>query len=167
MSGALRISAAFTGPSGSGKTTLILKVIALIKERGQRPVIVKTNRKDKASFDMEGKDSHTYFTAGADVIVPSPSKTVTIFHSSGIDLDSITAAAGDFDYLLIEGMRDIPLPKIALFRGSVDPEYIQYADAAAVDADVDRSALPRELTVLDINSPSDIFEWINRFGKRN
>jgi molybdopterin-guanine dinucleotide biosynthesis protein B len=51
-----RVAVAFTGPSGSGKTTLVEKVAKVLIE-DQKVAIIKNDPKDKAVFDVEGKDS--------------------------------------------------------------------------------------------------------------
>ncbi|MCH9740079.1 MAG: molybdopterin-guanine dinucleotide biosynthesis protein MobB, partial [Epsilonproteobacteria bacterium] len=63
-----RFAVAFTGPSGSGKTTLVEKVAQeLIKTR--EVAIIKNDPKDKAIFDIEGKDSYKFSQTGAEVVV--------------------------------------------------------------------------------------------------
>lgn len=71
-----RLAVAFTGPSNSGKTTLILKVARkLIHEHHKEVAIIKHDPKDKARFDVEGKDSYKFSSTGAEVIVTSPNRT--------------------------------------------------------------------------------------------
>ena len=56
-----RLAVAFTGPSNSGKTTIILKVARkLIHEHAKDVAIIKHDPKDKARFDVEGKDSYKF-----------------------------------------------------------------------------------------------------------
>jgi len=56
-----RVAVAFTGPSNSGKTTLIEKVAKeLIKN--YQVAIIKNDPKDKAQFDIKGKDSYIFYT---------------------------------------------------------------------------------------------------------
>ncbi|MBD3793862.1 MAG: molybdopterin-guanine dinucleotide biosynthesis protein MobB, partial [Campylobacterales bacterium] len=69
-----RRAVAFTGPSNSGKTTLIEKVArSLIAD--YEVAIIKNDPKDKAIFDIEGKDSYKFSQTGAEVIVTSPTRT--------------------------------------------------------------------------------------------
>ena len=71
-----RLAVAFTGPSNSGKTTLILKIARkLIHEYSKEVAIIKHDPKDKARFDVEGKDSYKFSDTGAEVIVTSPTRT--------------------------------------------------------------------------------------------
>jgi len=152
------LAVAFTGPSNSGKTTLIEKVAQRLQPH-HRVVVIKHDPKDKASFDKEGKDSWRFFQTGADVVVASPTRT-TYFSHRPKDLEQIIKMVGDFDYLLVEGLKSWPLPRIAIFRGSIDPDYLGVSDAVAIDHTVDRETLPQDLEILDLNDPDQILAWI-------
>jgi molybdopterin-guanine dinucleotide biosynthesis protein B len=156
---------AFTGPSGSGKTTLIEK-IAQILAPNHRVSIVKNDPGDKAQFDVAGKDSHRFFSTGAEVAVISPTRT-TLFSHRTRSVDEVIELFGDFDYLLVEGLKNLPLPRIAIFRGQVQPDYFPFSQAIAIDGSVDLAvaAIPRTLDQLDLNNPEAIIDWIDRYAK--
>jgi molybdopterin-guanine dinucleotide biosynthesis protein B len=156
-----RVAVAFTGPSGSGKTTLIEKVSKeLIKT--QKVAIVKNDPKSKAIFDVEGKDSYKFYQTGAEVVVTSPTRT-TYFSQREKTLDEIVAMINDFDILLVEGLKTLPLPRIAIFRTQLDESYFDCSEAIAIDDSVDLSAytLPTHIDILDLNNLEQIIEWIN------
>ena len=162
-----RLAVAFTGPSNSGKTTLILKVARkLIHERGLEVAIVKNDPKDKAQFDVPGKDSYKFSDTGAEVIVTSPTRT-TYFSKRHKELDEIIGLFGEFDVLLVEGLKNLPLPRISIFRGSIDEAYFPYMNALAVDDTVDMSRydLPQGVDLLDLNDPEQVIEWILNHAK--
>jgi molybdopterin-guanine dinucleotide biosynthesis protein B len=151
------IVVAFSGPSNSGKTTLIVKISNILQDRGYKVAIIKHDPKDKASFDKEGKDSYKFSQTGANVAVISPSRT-TIFKQESSSFEDATKALGEFDYLLVEGLKTLELPRITIFRDRVDPEYFEYSDAFAVDNTITQS-LPK--TTLNLNDPEQIIQWIN------
>ena len=160
-----RVAIAFTGPSGSGKTTLVEKVAkALIQTR--KVAIIKNDPKDKAHFDVAGKDSYRFFQTGAEVVVTSPTRT-TYFSHREKRLDEIVAMVNDFDILLVEGLKTLPLPRIAIFRGSIDESYFSCSEAIAVDETVDLSAytIPDNIDILDLNDLDAILEWIDTNAK--
>jgi molybdopterin-guanine dinucleotide biosynthesis protein B len=160
-----RIAVAFTGPSNSGKTTLIEKIAKeLIGER--KVAIIKHDPKNKAVFDTAGKDSHTFFQTGAEVVVTSPTRT-TYFSHRQKTLDEIVRMIDDFDILLVEGLKTLPLPRIAIFRGAIDESYLDCSEAIAVDDTVDlsRYSLPETITTLDLNDKKAIIEWIDTHAK--
>ncbi len=159
----MRKAVAFTGPSNSGKTTIITKIASLLVPR-YKVAIIKNDPKDKAKFDIEGKDSYKFFQTGAEVVVTSPTRT-TYFSHRHKDLDAIIKMIEDFDYLLVEGLKTLPLPRIGVFRGRVDESYFAYVDAVAIDESVDKSSIPHNITILDLNNPEMILEWIEQNAK--
>jgi molybdopterin-guanine dinucleotide biosynthesis protein B len=157
-----RLAVAFTGPSNSGKTTLILKVARkLIHENNLQVAIVKNDPKDKARFDVPGKDSYKFSDTGAEVIVTSPTRT-TYFSKKHKTLDEIVELFGDFDILLVEGLKNLPLPRISIFRDSIDEDYFPYMNALAIDnsINIEDYTLPEGVALLDLNNESTVIEWI-------
>jgi molybdopterin-guanine dinucleotide biosynthesis protein B len=161
-----RTAVAFTGPSNSGKTTLIVKIAQkLIPEN--EVAIVKHDPKDKAIFDVEGKDSYKFTQTGAHTVVVSPSRT-TYFAPESKSIDAIITMIKDFDYLLVEGLKTLPLPRIAIFRGKIDESYLPYSEAIAIDESVDISAyeIPERISVLNLNDTDEILAWIQTHAKK-
>lgn len=157
-----RLAVAFTGPSNSGKTTLILKVARkLIHEHHLQVAIVKNDPKDKAQFDVPGKDSYKFSDTGAEVVVTSPTRT-TFFSKRHKELDEIVSLFGEFDVLLVEGLKNLPLPRISIFRTLIDTEYFPYMNALAIDESIHVSdyAIPSGIDVLDLNNPDMVIDWI-------
>lgn len=161
-----RVAVAFTGPSGSGKTTLVEKVAkVLIKE--QKVAIIKNDPKNKAVFDVEGKDSYKFSQTGAEVVVTSPTRT-TYFSQREKTLDDIVAMIHDFDILLVEGLKTLPLPRIAIFRNELDKSYFDCSEAIAIDDTVDpsRYEIPEGIDILDLNNTDEIIAWIRAHAKK-
>ena len=162
-----RLAVAFTGPSNSGKTTLILKVARkLMHEKGKRVAIVKHDPSDKARFDVEGKDSYKFSDTGAEVIVTSPTRT-TYFSKRNKDLDEMIRLFDDFDILLVEGLKNLPLPRISVFRESLDSDYFPYMNALAIDDTVNTAnyEMPSDVDILDLNNPDEVISWILKNAK--
>jgi len=162
-----RLAVAFTGPSNSGKTTLILKVARkLIHEHNKKVAIIKHDPSDKARFDVEGKDSYKFSDTGAEVIVTSPSRT-TYFSKEHKDLDEMIRLFNDFDILLVEGLKNLPLPRISIFRDSLDGDYFPYMDALAIDDSIDAKEyeIPSGVDILDLNNCEDAISWILKNAK--
>jgi len=160
-----RVAVAFTGPSSSGKTTLVEKVSRiLIQER--KVAIIKNDPKDKAQFDVEGKDSHKFTQTGAEVVITSSTRT-TYFSQREKTLDDIVAMIHDFDILLVEGLKTLPLPRIAVFRDSIDESYFAYSEAIATDDSINLSDynIPKNITLLDLNNMEQIIAWIDKHAK--
>ncbi|MEA2098673.1 MAG: molybdopterin-guanine dinucleotide biosynthesis protein B [Campylobacterota bacterium] len=162
-----RLAVAFTGPSNSGKTTIILKVARkLINEHKKRVAIIKHDPGDKARFDVAGKDSYKFSDTGAEVIVTSPNRT-TYFSKKNKDLDEMIRLFDKFDILLVEGLKNLPLPRISVFRNSLDSDYFPYMDALAIDDTINMSdySVSNDVEILDLNNPNEIISWILKNAK--
>jgi molybdopterin-guanine dinucleotide biosynthesis protein B len=156
---------AFSGPSNSGKTTIVVKIANILQNQGFKVAIVKHDPKDKAQFDKEGKDSHKFFQTGADVAVISPNRT-TLFKQSTSTIQEVVDAFKPFDFLLVEGLKTLPLPRISVFRNSLDESYFEVSDAIACDDTIDTSHIPKTIECLDLNNPESIIQWIQTHAKR-
>jgi molybdopterin-guanine dinucleotide biosynthesis protein B len=159
------LAIAFTGPSNSGKTTLIVKLINLFAKK-YKVAVVKHDPKNKAVFDKEGKDSFKFTQAGAEVVVTSPQKTVLLSVGEK-NMDDIISLFSPFDILFVEGLKNLPLPKIGVFRGKLDESYFEYCKAIAIDESIDLKEykLPKQLSVLDLNDIKAIACWILKNAK--
>ena len=160
-----RVAVAFTGPSGSGKTTLVEKVAKELIQT-QKVAIIKNDPKDKAVFDVEGKDSDTFTKTGAEVVVTSPTRT-TYFSQREKNLDEIVAMINDFDILLVEGLKTLPLPRLAVFRNKIDESYFSCSEAIAIDDSINIAdyTIPNTIDILDLNNTNEIIKWIKHNAK--
>ncbi len=154
----MRKAVAFTGPSNSGKTTLIEKIAKRLIS-SYKIAIIKNDPSDKAKFDKEGKDSYKFFTTGAEVVVTSPTRT-TYFSHRQKSLDEIVEMVNDFDILLVEGLKYLPLPRMGVFRGKIDESYFRYVKAVAIDDTIDKNEIPSNIEVLDLNNIDEIIDWV-------
>ena len=159
----MRKAVAFTGPSNSGKTTLIEKIAKRLIS-SYKIAIIKNDPGNKAQFDKEGKDSYKFFATGAEVVVTSPTRT-TYFSHRQKSLDEIVEMVRDFDILLVEGLKYLPLPRIGIFRGEIDESYFRYVKAVGVDDTVDKNKIPSNIEVLDLNNTDEIIEWVLKNSK--
>jgi len=160
-----RFAVAFTGPSGSGKTTLVEKVAKVMIET-KEVAIIKNDPKDKAIFDVEGKDSYKFSQTGAEVVVTSTTRT-TYFSQRQKELDEIIEMFSNFDILLVEGLKTLPLPRIAIFRNKIDESYLVCSEAIAIDNTIDINSynIPNSIDILDLNNTSQIISWIEKNAK--
>ena len=159
----MRKAVAFTGPSNSGKTTLIEKIAKRLIS-SYKIAIIKNDPSDKAKFDKEGKDSYKFFQTGAEVVVTSPTRT-TYFSHRQKSLDEIIEMIKDFDILLVEGLKYLPLPRIGIFRGEIDESYFRYIKAVAIDESIDKNLIPPNIEILNLNDIDEIIEWVLRNAK--
>jgi molybdopterin-guanine dinucleotide biosynthesis protein B len=160
-----RLAIAFTGQSNSGKTTLIKKIAQILINDGNKVCIIKHDPKDKAVFDIEGKDSFEFYKTGADVAVVSPSRT-TIFKQETSAIEEMVELFGEFDYLLVEGLKWLPLPRICVARDELNQDYFEYSDILAINDTINKNTIPKEMIYFDLDDPKQIISWININAKR-
>jgi len=160
-----RLAVAFSGPSNSGKTTLIEKIALELKDK-KKLAIIKHDPKDKAIFDTVGKDSYRFFATGAEVLVTSSKKTTHFSHGEK-SLDELVEMLGDFEWLLVEGLKTLPLPRISIFRGVIEVDYLAVSQAIAIDESINLSdyKLDKSLDILDLNDTLAIIAWIEKNAK--
>ncbi|QKJ23100.1 molybdenum cofactor guanylyltransferase protein B [Poseidonibacter lekithochrous] len=156
---------AFSGPSNSGKTTAIVKVSNILQDRGFKVCIIKHDPKDKARFDKPGKDSYKFSETGADVAVVSPNKT-TLLKKDTSTIDEMIELFDNFDYLLVEGLKTLDLPRISIFRDRLDETYFSVTNAIASDETIDKNEIPSTIDKLDLNNPDELIVWIDKNAKR-
>lgn len=123
---------AICGYSGSGKTTLLEAAIPRLITQGISVAVVKH---DAHGFvvDQEGKDSERLFRAGATVGLRGPTEQFLRRNSSSaLTLETtLSDLARDHDLLLVEGHKDMPLPKVWLATATVasSPEGVRGVQA--------------------------------------
>ncbi|MEA3384071.1 MAG: molybdopterin-guanine dinucleotide biosynthesis protein B, partial [Campylobacterota bacterium] len=154
-----RLAVAFTGPSNSGKTTLIIKLSNLLQKQNYKVAIIKHDPMDKATFDKEGKDSYKFSNTGAQVAVVSPKKT-TIFKKETSSIDEIVKSFNEFDFLLVEGLKTLPLPRICIQRDEINENYFDVSDTIATNDSIEKSKLPKDMKILNLDDINEIVMWI-------
>ncbi|MGC8774321.1 MAG: bifunctional molybdenum cofactor guanylyltransferase MobA/molybdopterin-guanine dinucleotide biosynthesis adaptor protein MobB [Chlorobaculum sp.] len=103
---------ALCGLSGSGKTTLVEKLIRHFRADGFEVAALKHGC-HRFDIDREGKDSDRFGKAGATpVLIADREKEALISSGTGrLDIAGSTLAA---DLLFIEGLKELPVPKLLL-----------------------------------------------------
>jgi len=71
----------------------------------------------------------------------------------------------DFDILLVEGLKTLPLPRIAIFRNKLDESYFDIVEAFAINDTIDKNLIPKNKDILDLDNPEMIIEWIFKNAK--
>jgi len=121
---------AIVGRSESGKTDLICSLIKKLKEKDYSVASVKHTRGD-FSIDSEGKDTWRHSKAGSELVVFSTPDETDFLLNESLDLDDLISrieSIGDYDVLLIEGMKEEKLPKIDVDGKNLEGTFVEYED---------------------------------------
>ncbi|WP_436910179.1 molybdopterin synthase [Halosimplex marinum] len=101
------------GPSDSGKTTLVERLADRLADRGR--VATVKHLKTEPTVDTEGKDTARHRAAGADATCGITDDAGWFATGAERSLtETLDELAADFDYCLVEGYSDRPLPTVAL-----------------------------------------------------
>ena len=160
-----KLAVAFTGPSNSGKTTLIVKLSNELKKSGFKVAIIKHDPDDKAQFDTKGKDSAKFTETLADVAILS-SKRTTVFKNTTSSIDEVASIFDEFDYLFVEGLKSLPLPRIYVSRDKLNQSYLDVSNSIAISSNVDIKSIDNNIDILDLNNLNEIIKWINQNAKK-
>lgn len=107
--------------SGTGKTTLLKRLIPELCAKGLRPGLIKHTHHDM-DVDKPGKDSYELRKAGASqTIVASKQRWALMTETPDepeLDLQWLVSRMDPdkLDFVLVEGFKHEPVPKILLFR---------------------------------------------------
>ena len=168
--------------SGIGKTTLLTQLIPLLVAKGLRISVIK-HAHHSFDIDHEGKDSFLLREAGAvQMLLGSRKRWALITEldriaerdtNLDIGLNELLAQLDQslIDLILVEGFRHEPIPKIEIYRASVNQLLLADSDpsiiAIACDGQVNTS-----LPTLDLNNVPMLVEFISdhqelSFGQRS
>lgn len=137
---------AFVGYSGSGKTTLIEDLIPRLVRAGQRVAVVK-HAHHGFDLDRPGKDSYRHRAAGAQEVVITTERRWAMLHElredePEPDLAGHLRRLSPCDWVLIEGFKQEPVPKIEVHRSARGGEWLYARDARIVAVVTDLPPLP-------------------------
>ena len=105
------------GRSNSGKTTVIANLIPKLKKLGYKVATVKHDPHG-ADLDVNGKDSWILSKSGSDItFVSGPGQFAQFkYLDRDIPLKELAGLAWECDFLIAEGYKDSPYPKVEVLR---------------------------------------------------
>ena len=162
----------FVAYSGTGKTTLLTQLIPLLRARGIRLAAIKHSHH---SFDIDtpGKDSYRLRKAGVDQMLVASRRRWALMVENTTENDEPNLQAlieqldqSRIDLILVEGFKHEAFAKIELHRpelghGLLYPEDHNVIALARNTAVMENTAM-RPITLLDINQPETIADFIVR-----
>ncbi|MFW6304692.1 MAG: molybdopterin-guanine dinucleotide biosynthesis protein B, partial [Candidatus Saliniplasma sp.] len=106
---------AVVGKSETGKTSLVVELVQKLKENGYIVATVKHTKGD-FSIDSKGTDTFKHAEAGSKLVVFSTPSETSFMMKRSMDIREIlnqVKNSGDFDLMIIEGMKEENIPKIS------------------------------------------------------
>lgn len=157
----------FSAYSGTGKTTLLKKLIPLLRQRNLRLAVIKHAHHD-FEIDHPGKDSFELRKADAYQTLISSSKRKALIteleprqHEPSLDelIDDLDHQ--NIDLILVEGFKRAHFTKIEVHRQALKKPYLHENDPDIIALVTDhRIAVPPRLTILDLNQPEALADFI-------
>lgn len=163
----------FAGYSGSGKTTLVERLIPALKHKGLRVSVVK-HAHHRFDIDHAGKDTFRHREAGAFEVVAASETRMALMREFEVanrpTVHQLIAELDDrVDWVLVEGYKEADLLKLEVWRAQqerparyMDDEFI----VAVVTDSPQLLPVPTGLTVLDLNDPNAVADWMVAQGNR-
>ena len=137
----------FIGWHNSGKTTLIERLIPLLREKGLRVAVLKSDGHD-FQMDREGKDTWRFTQAGADAVAIANARHAAVLYNFPVGFEALCERLSDADLILAEGWNVPGVPQIEVLRGRTDLRAAEPDKLLAVVTDED-VALPVRRVPLD------------------
>ncbi|NYT64778.1 molybdopterin-guanine dinucleotide biosynthesis protein B [Alcaligenaceae bacterium] len=159
------------GRSGNGKTTLLEYLLPHLVAQGLRVNIIKHSHHD-IQLEPAHKDSARLRTAGAaEVLVASPYRVSLVQElrdQAEPSLSEQLARLSPADLTLVEGYKQIAMPKIEVYRPEVgkQPLYPHDEHILAVASDASAPPMDRSLDWLDLRQPQQILNWIMAYATK-
>jgi molybdopterin-guanine dinucleotide biosynthesis protein B len=156
----------FCGYSGSGKTTLLEHLIARLRLAGQRVSVVKHAHHD-FDIDHEGKDSWRHRQAGAFEVVVASNRRLAKMREFAVPEEpsaaQLIAELVECDWVLVEGFKHAPLPKLEVWREATGKPAQYPHDPFVIAIATDSAAAlpePTGLPVFDLDDADAIAQFI-------
>ncbi len=156
----------FAGYSGSGKTTLVEQLVGHFKQAGLVVSVIKHAHHD-FDIDHPGKDSWRHRKAGAHEVLVASAFLVALQRESAKpeehSVETLLPMLHKVDWVLVEGFKHAPIPKIEVWRQRAGKPVCYPDDAHILAIATDEPhhlPQPTTATLLDINQPAAVAQWL-------
>ncbi len=156
------------GWKNTGKTHLVERLVTALVKRGYRVATIK-HAHHSFDIDHKGRDSYRHRMAGASqVMVVSESRFALMGEGGVPDLSTLLAKLEPTDFVLLEGFKTAPLPKIECYRGEADtPNLLAKTDKTIVGIASDTDIKTPPCPVLDLNDTDGLCDFIIKHTSPN
>jgi len=155
------------GWSGSGKTELVRRLIPVLTARGHRVSTIKHAHHD-VDLDRPGKDSFRHREAGAhEVILASAHRFALMRELRGApepSLAMLVRRLDPVDFVLVEGFKRTPVPKIEVHRPALGLTPLWPEDTSVVAVATDAPLTTCDRPVIDLEDLEGIADLVESCG---
>lgn len=145
--------------SNTGKTTYLSSLIPCLKAAGLRVAVIKHDGHE-FQIDQEGKDTWRFAQAGADVVAITSASKFAIMEYRPIDINALIEKISGVDLIILEGYKQGPYPKIALYRAASGKELaIPKQECLAIVSD---SPMEAACPVFALEDPQSLADFLIR-----
>ncbi|MBT2991177.1 MAG: molybdopterin-guanine dinucleotide biosynthesis protein B [gamma proteobacterium symbiont of Ctena orbiculata] len=164
----------FSAFSGTGKTTLLTRLLPILKRRGLRIAVVK-HASHLFEIDHPRKDSYELRKAGASQMLVSTRGRMALISESDARLPEPGLGqmlsyldSSELDLVLVEGFKNEAIYKIELHRPALGKPLLCHTDPFIIAVATDElvPAIPRSLSILNLNDPQAITGFILQYMQR-
>jgi len=156
--------------SGTGKTTLLRQLIPALTAKGLRVGVIK-HAHHNFDIDIPGKDSYEIRQAGAKQVLVSSSRLMALMEVQANELIEPQLSTlipridcTQLDIIIVEGFKHEAIPKIELYRPSLDKPLLHPDDDDIIAIASDQSlTINHDLDQLDLNNIDVIADYIQLF----
>ena len=146
------------GWSGSGKTTLLAAIIPELAVRGLSVSTIKHAHHD-FDIDRPGKDSWRHRQAGASEVMVASARRWALMHelrgAAEPSLDELVARLSPVDFVIVEGYKRHPHPKLEVHRPSLGKPLL-YPDDPYIVAIASDEPFAAPLPLLSLADPAAV-----------
>lgn len=121
------------GYKNSGKTTLVSHLVSALKKQGYQ---VGTVKHDAHHFKIDhmGTDTWQHRQAGADTVAITSDEQTAVLEQKPTSVRGLLERMGPLDFVLIEGFKTAPFPKIVMIKEEADQELLRQLENVIVAA---------------------------------
>lgn len=149
------------GWKNCGKTTLATAIIGELSARGYKVNSVK-HAHHSVDVDQPGTDSYRHRQAGANEVILASGQRFAVMHelrgAKEPTLDELLPRFGACDWVVVEGMKSHPYPKIEVHLETCDQQPLYHRDSTIIAVATDHE-LNFDGPKFDINDVKSIVDF--------
>lgn len=146
----------FIGWHNAGKTTLIERLIPLLREKGLRVGVLKSDGHD-FQMDREGKDTWRFSEAGAEAVAIANARRAAVLYNEPVSFEELCGRLSGVDLIIAEGWNVPGVPQIEVLRGRADLRAAEPERLLAVVTDED---VPLPVRRIPLDAVAEVAELV-------